>query len=115
MTEKEAIERGGFESRDVTIDYAKMGLYMKGLNQVSAFTMLEHKVIQKFMKPLGDRPGRAMTMITASIILPSIYFWFANKDNEVYQRQPEWVKKLITGLLLKMECLTEYLNLLILA
>ena len=25
LTEKEAIERGGFESRDITIDYSKMG------------------------------------------------------------------------------------------
>ena len=31
-------------------------------------------------------------MITGYIILPSIYFWLANKDDPVYQRQPEWVK-----------------------
>ena len=92
MTEKEAIERGGFESRDVTIDYAKMGLYMKGLNQVSAFYNARVQGYTKIYEAFRDRPGRAMTMITASIILPSIYFWFANKDNEVYQRQPEWVK-----------------------
>ena len=34
---KEAIEIGGFESRDITIDYSKMGLKMKGLNQIAAF------------------------------------------------------------------------------
>ena len=92
MTEKEAIERGGFESRDVTIDYAKMGLYMKGLNQVAAFYNARVQGYTKIYEAFRDRPGRAMTMITASIILPSIYFWFANKDNEVYQRQEEWVK-----------------------
>tara|TARA_R110000782_G_scaffold59562_2_gene123563 strand:+ start:498 stop:4184 length:3687 start_codon:yes stop_codon:yes gene_type:complete len=92
MTEKEAIERGGFESRDITIDYAKMGLYMKGLNQVAAFYNARVQGYTKIYEAFRDRPGRAMTMITASIILPSIYFWFANKDNEVYQRQPEWVK-----------------------
>jgi hypothetical protein len=92
MTEKEAIERGGFESRDVTIDYAKMGLYMKGLNQVSAFYNARVQGYTKIYEAFRDRPGRAMTLITASIILPSVYFWFANKDNEVYQRQPEWVK-----------------------
>ena len=33
-----------------------------------------------------------MAAITAGVILPSIYFWFANRDNEIYQRQPQWVK-----------------------
>ena len=34
----------------------------------------------------------AWLTITAGIIMPSMYFWFANRDNEVYQRQPQWVK-----------------------
>lgn len=89
---RELIERGGFESRDITIDYAKMGAYMQGLNQVSAFYNSRVQGYVKIYDGLTQRPGRAITAISAGIILPSIYFWFANKDNEIYQRQPQWVK-----------------------
>ena len=92
LTEKEAIERGGFESRDITIDYSKMGLKMKGLNQVSAFYNARLQGYAKIYDAFKQRPARAFTMITGAIILPSIYFWLANKDDPIYQRQPEWVK-----------------------
>ena len=89
---RELLERGGFETRDVTIDYAKMGSYMQGLNQISAFYNSRVQGYAKIYDGLTQRPGRALTAITAGVILPSIYFWFANKDNEIYQRQPQWVK-----------------------
>ena len=92
LTEKESIERGGFESRDVTIDYSKMGMKMKAINQLAAFTNARVQGYTKLIDAFKQRPGRAMTAITASIILPSIYLWFANKDDPIYQRQEEWVK-----------------------
>ena len=92
LTEKESIERGGFESRDVTIDYSKMGMKMKAINQLAAFTNARVQGYTKLVDAFKQRPGRAMTAITASIILPSIYLWFANKDDPIYKRQEEWVK-----------------------
>jgi hypothetical protein len=92
LTEKESIERGGFESRDVTIDYSKMGMKMKAINQLAAFTNARIQGYTKLVDAFKQRPGRALTAITASIILPSIYLWFVNKDDPIYQRQEEWVK-----------------------
>lgn len=92
LSEKEAIERGGFESRDITIDYAKMGTKIRGLNQVAAFYNARLQGYAKVYDAFSKRPARAMTLITGGIIIPSIYFWFANKDDERVQRQPEWVK-----------------------
>jgi len=89
---REQIERAGFESRDITIDYAKMGAYMKGVNAISAFYNARVQGYVKIYDGLTQRPGRAIAAITAGIIMPSVYFWFANRDNEVYQRQPQWVK-----------------------
>jgi hypothetical protein len=89
---REQIERAGFESRDITIDYAKMGAYMKGVNAVSAFYNARVQGYVKIYDGLTQRPGRAIAAITAGIIMPSVYFWFANRDNEIYQRQPQWVK-----------------------
>ena len=92
LTNREQIERAGFESRDITIDYAKMGAYMKGINAVSAFYNARVQGYVKIYDGFTQRPGRVITAITAGIIMPSMYFWFANKDNEIYQRQPQWVK-----------------------
>ena len=89
---RERAERAGFEARDVTIDYAKMGYYMKGLNQVSAFYNARVQGYVKIYEAFRDRPGRAATAIAAGIVLPSLYFWYANKDSEIYRRQPKWVK-----------------------
>ena len=89
---REQIERAGFESRDITIDYAKMGAYMKGVNAVSAFYNARVQGYVKIYDGLTQRPGRAIAAITAGIIMPSMYFWYANRDNEIYQRQPQWVK-----------------------
>ena len=92
LTEKESIERAGFESRDVTIDYSKMGMKMKAINQLAAFTNARVQGYTKLIDAFKQRPGRAMTAITASIILPSVYLWFVNKDDPIYKRQEEWVK-----------------------
>mgnify|MGYP001182824573 CR=1 FL=1 len=77
--EDSAIERGGFESRDVTIDYAKMGTKIRGLNQLVAFYNARLQGYAKVYDAFVKRPGRASLLITGGIILPSIYFWFANK------------------------------------
>ena len=89
---REQIERAGFESRDITIDYAKMGAYMKGVNAISAFYNARVQGYVKIYDGFKQRPGRTIATITAGIIMPSVYFWFANRDNEIYQRQPQWVK-----------------------
>ena len=69
-----------------------MGAYMKGVNAVSAFYNARVQGYVKIYDGLTQRPGRAIAAITAGIIMPSVYFWFANRDNEIYQRQPQWVK-----------------------
>jgi hypothetical protein len=65
---------------------------MKGVNAVSAFYNARVQGYVKIYDGFTQRPGRAIAAVFAGVILPSIYFWFANKDNEIYQRQPQWVK-----------------------
>ncbi len=69
-----------------------MGYYMKGLNQVSAFYNARVQGYVKIYDAITKRPGRAATAILSGIIMPSLYFWYANKDSEIYRRQPKWVK-----------------------
>ena len=92
LTHKQAVERAGFESRDITLDFGKMGTEMKTINQISAFYNARVQGYVKIYEAFRDRPGRAATAIAAGIVIPSLYFWYANKDSEIYRRQPKWVK-----------------------
>lgn len=65
---------------------------MKAINQLAAFTNARVQGYTKLIDAFKQRPGRAITAITASIILPSVWLWFANKDDPIYKRQEEWVK-----------------------
>lgn len=93
MSHKEALERGGFESRDVTLDFGKMGTKIKTLNQISAFYNARIQGYAKLYDAFKERPTRALLAITGGIMTPTALLWFLNKDDKDIQAQPEWVKR----------------------
>ena len=96
LTEREALERGGFESRNL-LDYAKAGTIGATINRYSAFWNARVQGATVIYEALRDRPQRALTMIGLSIVLPTIGFYLANLDengelNEDYKELPDYVK-----------------------
>ncbi len=100
-TEKQALERAGFEGRDVTIDFGKMGSRMKAVNAISAFFNARVQGHVKIFEGLRDRPMQTLTQIGGYIVAPSILLWLVNHDDKRYQELPEWQKTMfwivITG------------------
>tara|TARA_R110002020_G_scaffold473077_1_gene701850 strand:- start:72 stop:5480 length:5409 start_codon:yes stop_codon:yes gene_type:complete len=100
-TEKQALERAGFEGRDVTIDFGKMGSRMKAVNAISAFFNARVQGHVKIFEGLRDRPTQTLTQIGGYIVAPSILLWLVNHDDKRYQELPEWQKTMfwivITG------------------
>ena len=94
MTKKQALERAGFEGRDITIDFSKMGAYVRPINMIAAFWNARIQGYTKIGEAFARRPGRTMTMISASIILPSVLLWLRNNDSETYRELPQWQKDL---------------------
>tara|TARA_R100001463_G_scaffold15460_1_gene40414 strand:- start:279 stop:3842 length:3564 start_codon:yes stop_codon:yes gene_type:complete len=103
LNHKQALERGGFESRDITIDFQKMGSKMMTVNALSAFYNARVQGYLKLYETFKDPKRRynALYTIGASITLPSILLWIANHDDERYKQLPRWQKDLfwivITG------------------
>lgn len=103
LSHKQAVERGGFESRNITIDFQKMGAKVGALNAISAFFNARiqgySKLYDTFKNP--ETRAKALYIAGASITLPSILLWIANHDDERYKELPQWQKDLfwivITG------------------
>ena len=93
LSHKQAVERGGFESRDITLDFGKMGVKIKTLNQISAFYNARIQGFAKLYDAAKERPTRALLTITGGIMTPTAILWFLNKDDKDIQAQPAWVKR----------------------
>lgn len=101
LTDRDIMERAGFESRDVTIDFSKMGTQMQALNMISAFFNARVQGYAKIFEAFQKRPVQTSAKIFAYITLPSMLLWYKNHDDPRYKQLPRWQKDLfwivITG------------------
>lgn len=103
LNHKQAVERGGFESKNISLDFQRMGAKMAAVNSVVAFFNARVqgylKLYETFTNP--ETRSKALYTVGASITLPSILLWIANNEDERYKELPTWQKQLfwivITG------------------
>ncbi len=94
MTERQMEQRAGFEARDITIDFRKMGAQVKLINQQSAFYNAN---IQGWVKmyEAGRNPKTAPYFWSTGIkyiTIPSLILHAFNHDSEVYQSLSQFEK-----------------------
>ena len=96
MSERELLELAGFEARDLTVDFRKMGSAMQGLNMINAFFNARVQGIVKIKEGLVDPKTRNRVLINGfrNITAPTLALWWANKDSQVYKDLPQWQKDL---------------------
>jgi len=94
LSEKEAVERAGFEGRDVTIDFKKSGSQIQAWNLVSAFFNARLQGYAKIFDGFKNRPVQTMAKVSAYIVAPSILLWIRNHDDPRYQELKRWEKDL---------------------
>jgi hypothetical protein len=96
LTEKEILETAGFETRDITVDFRKIGLQAEGLNMISAFFNARIQGLIKIGEGLSNKKT-APKVIKSGLLyitMPSVLLWYANKDSETYKNLPQWQKDL---------------------
>lgn len=87
-----SIQEAALESRDVTLDFSRIGFYTKSLNKTIAFFNAAIQGTDKMFREWKANP-RDMTVKTAMwITLPSVLLWELNKDDPRYQELPQWQK-----------------------
>jgi hypothetical protein len=92
LTEKQALERGGFEARNL-LDYAKRGSLGQNINRLVPFWNARVQGLTRLYEAFRDQPGRTSAMIGAYVVLPTLGFYMLNKDDSDYKEQPDWIKQ----------------------
>jgi len=103
LSERDALRRAGFEGRNLTIDFQRIGASIISLNRISAFFNASLQGTDKTIQQIKDPRTRASALIRTGyyITLPSMLIWWLNKDNEDYksvsdvQKDLNWI--IITG------------------
>jgi hypothetical protein len=92
LTEKQALERAGFEARNL-LDYAKRGTLGNNINRLVPFWNARVQGLTRLYEAFRDQPGRTTAMLGAYVAIPTIGFYMLNYDDEDYKEQPEWLKQ----------------------
>ena len=101
LTDRDVVEKSGFDARDITIDFAKMGNKIQGWNRITSFFNARLQGYAKIVDAFKQRPVKTSATIFTYVTLPSILLWSVNHDNQTYRDLPQWQKDLfwivITG------------------
>ena len=83
-----------FESRDLTLDFARIGSQTGALNKIIAFFNANVQGIDKLARSFRERPIQTGFKAVTGITVPSITLYLLQKDNPRYQEVPQWQKDL---------------------
>lgn len=94
---REAIQAGGFASREVTLDFNRIGSKTRAVNAIIAFWNANVQGTDKLVRSFRDHPMRTTAKAAAGITLPSAILHLNNrlyeddpKDPNRYSALPQW-------------------------
>lgn len=93
-SEGSKVFEGGMASREVTLDFQRIGAKMSAWNAITAFTNATIQGADKAARALKNDPVGVTTKAAMYITTPSVLLWWANKDDERYKAIPRWEKDL---------------------
>ena len=82
------------EAREITLDFGRQGEFGRVWNSVEAFVNAQLQDMDKFTRAMVERPLTTTMRGFGYVSMPSIGFWFKNRNDERYQNLPEWEKML---------------------
>ena len=94
LTEKAAIQEGGMASREVTVDFARMGAKTRAMSLITAFFNAAVQGEERVIRAFAENPVGTTTRMMAAITLPSILLYLSNRDDPRWKRIPRWQKNL---------------------
>lgn len=97
---KNALEKGAtpteaaFASREITLDFARVGAKTKAINSIVAFWNANLEGTDKLIRSFKTHPFRTLFRILVGITIPSVLLYMANKDDPRWKEIPQWQKDL---------------------
>ena len=83
-----------FESRDITLDFARIGSKTSALNKIIAFFNANVQGTDKLLRAFKEKPVQTNLKAIIGITIPSIALYLSQKDDPRYQEVPQWQKDL---------------------
>lgn len=93
-TGKESILEGGFASREVSLDFSRIGAKTRAVNSIIAFWNANIQGMDKLLRAFKERPVVTSLRIGAGITLPSVILAVINNQDPEYKEIPQWQKDL---------------------
>lgn len=91
---KAEMQASAYSSREVTLDFSRIGSQMRAANMISAFLNANLQGTDRLARAFAENPKGTTAKIVAGITIPSIILYEHNKDDPRYQNLPDWVKDL---------------------
>lgn len=91
---KEEIMRGGFLSREVSLDFGRIGAKARVMNSITAFFNAQVQGASKTIRAFVDHPTRSFTRVIGSITIPSILLRVLNEDEEGFHELNPMIRDL---------------------
>jgi len=90
-----------FSTREVTLDFARIGTKTKAVNLLVAFWNSNVQGTDRMIRAFRDKPFKTLFKVLMGITLPSILLYMANRDDERWDEIPGWQKDLFWIVLTK--------------
>lgn len=90
----DAIFKGSFAAREVTLDFQRIGAKMQAMNLITAFFNAHVQGLDKAARTFKERPTETGLKVAASITLPSVLLYLSQKDDPRWGDIPNWQKDL---------------------
>lgn len=91
---KEQILKAGLASREVTLDFGRMGVRGSVVNRYIAFFNAQLQGTDKIVRSFKDNPARTSAKVAASVTIPAVTLHLMNRDKEWYKDAPQWQRDL---------------------
>jgi hypothetical protein len=87
-----SLTEGGFASREITIDFQRVGAKVSALNSITAFMNVSIQGLDRTTRAFKENPTALATKSLTYITVPSLLLYWANKDDPRYKEIPRWQK-----------------------
>lgn len=91
-TDPAKLIEGGYASREITIDFQRVGAKISAWNSITAFMNVSIQGLDRTARAFKENPAELTAKSVAYITTPSILLWWAQKDDPRYQEIPRWQK-----------------------
>lgn len=91
---KESAQTAGFDSREVTLDFARIGAKTRAINMITAFWNAQVEGVDRVAREFKTYPLTTTMKVGSMITLPSILLWYANHDDPRWKEIPDWERDL---------------------